>query len=144
MSDSEEWPPIRFEGELLPQSLMGISILMDRWFSKPTKEWIWRFHLCHEVRKEGNADWCYKSASDILKYLRKRRKKAAIEIEKRLGLDGQVTVDEWIDGLMRIQVISSTVNGECRWIAGEHTERAEQTRTRILAFLDRKDPAKTE
>jgi len=143
MSDSEEWPPIRFEGELLPQSLMGISILMDRWFSKSTKEWIWRFHICHEVWKGGDADWCNKSANEILKYLRRRRKKAAMEIEKRLGLDGQVTVDEWIDGLMRIQAISSTVAGECRWIAGEPTERADQTRTRILAFLDSKGSDKT-
>ena len=141
--DSEEWPPICFEGELLPKSLMGISILMDRWFSKSTKDWIWRFHICREVWKGGDADWCIKSAKEITNYLQKRRKKAAAEIEKRLGLDGQTTVDEWIDGLTRIQAISATVDGDCRWISGDPTERAEETRRRIVAFLDNQDSAKT-
>ncbi len=141
-ADSNGWQPICFEGELLPRSMMGISILMDRWFSKSTKEWIWKFHICNEVWKEGDADWCKKSAIEILKYLHKKRSKAAVEIEKRLGLDGQITVDEWIEGLTRIRDISTNVDGDCHWIAGKPTERAEETRRRILAFIDAADPAK--
>ena len=50
--DPKEWPSIRFKGEELPQSVSGISILIDRDLSEKTKDWVWRLPICKEVWKE--------------------------------------------------------------------------------------------
>lgn len=143
--DKEEWPQIRFEGQLLPQSLKGISILIDRDFTERTGDWIWRLPHCKEVLKEGEADWCISSAAEIIDHLLEYRKEVSSEIRDRLGphgFDGNTTVDEWLTALGHIQSLARASGGTCRWIAGEPTERAEENRRRISAFLDSQTPPK--
>ncbi|MEZ5329803.1 MAG: hypothetical protein R3F19_32545 [Verrucomicrobiales bacterium] len=144
--ESEEWPSIQFEGEFLPQSVSGISILLDRDFTGRTADWIWRLRHCKEVWKNGEADWCLSSASEICDHLLEHRDEIVAQIRARLGphgFDETTTIDEWLTALSRIRVLAQAADGDCRWIAGRPTERAEETRRRILAFLDKNRPADT-
>jgi hypothetical protein len=141
--DPEDWPSIRFEGELLPQSLGGISILIDREFTERTGDWIWRLPHCKEVWKDGDAEWCIASTTEIIDHLLEHREEIAAEIRNRLGphgFDGDATIDEWLSALARIQSLASFSGEICRWIAGEPTASAEETRRRLLAFLDSQAP----
>ena len=141
--DPKEWPSIRFEGEELPQSVSGISILIDRDLSEKTKDWVWRLPICKEVWKEGDADWCRASASEITDHLLEHRSEVIAEIEDRLhhhGFDGTLTINEWLIALNRIQILAASTVEKCRWIAGEPTERAEMMRRRLLAFIDKINP----
>lgn len=141
--DPEEWPAIRFEGELLPQSLRGISILIDRDFMERTGDWIWRLPHCKEVWKVAEANWCITSATEIIDHLLEHRDEVSTEIRDRLGphgFDGDTTIDEWLRALTRIQYLARSSGGTCRWIAGEPTDRAEETRRRAIAFLDSHAP----
>ena len=144
--DPLERPAIRFEGEFLPQSLHGISILIDRKFSECTAEWIWRLSNCLGAWKEGGSDWCTTSATEIIDHLLDNRDEISTEIGERLGsdgFDGQLTMDEWLWALARIRNLAETTDGICRWVAGEPSERAEEQRRRILAFLDKQRPSDT-
>ena len=141
--DPNEWPSIRFEGELLPQSVRGITILINRDFTERTGDWIWRLPHCKEVWKDGEAEWCIASATEIINHLLEHRSEVVAEIRERLGshgFDGLSTLDEWLTALARIQSLARSSSDVCRWIAGEPTERAEENRRRILALLDRKAP----
>lgn len=142
--DPEKWPSIRFEGEWMPQSLAGISILMDREFTQQTGDWIWRLPHCHECWKEGEAAWCIASATEIIDYLLEHRDAVAAEIRERLGpfgFEGDSTLNEWLAALVRIQDLARSSGGTCRWIAGEPTGRAEETRRGLSAFLDQQGSA---
>lgn len=144
--DPEDWPSIRFEGELLPQSVSGISILIDRDFSERTGDWIWRLPHCKEVWKGGEAEWCIASATEIMDHLLDHRVEVGAEIQERLGphgFDGQATIDEWLAAMARILSLARSSRDVCRWIAGEPTEGAEETRRRILSFLDQQAPPET-
>lgn len=143
--DPEEWPSICFEGELLPQSLKGISILINRDFTERTGDWIWRLPHCKEVWKGGEPEWCIASATEIIDHLLEHRADVAADIQERLGpfgFDGETTIDEWLTALVRIQSLAESSSGICRWIAGEPTERAEEGRRRWLTFLDSQAPPK--
>lgn len=142
--DTEYWIPIKFEGELLPQSVSGLSILIHQDFTDLTKDWIWSLPHCSEVWKSGAADWCLSSASEISNYLLKHKTKIITEIQERLsphGFDADITFSEWITALSRIRQLAESSTGECSWIAGEPTELAEEVRLRIMSFLDKCDPA---
>ena len=142
----EDWPSIRFEGELLPQSVSGISILIDRDFTELTGDWIWRLPHCKEVWKEGESEWCITSATEIINHLLEYRTEVAAEIHERLGphgFDSQTTIDEWLTALASIQSLAKSSSNSCRWIAGEPTQRAEDSRRRLLAFLDKQAPPNT-
>ena len=144
--DPQEWPAIQFEGEFLPQSVSGISILIDRDFTERTGDWIWRLPHCKGVLKRGEAAWCLASASEITDHLLGHRDEVIEEIRERLGphgFDGTATINEWLSALGRIRDLAESADGDCRWIAGEPTERAEETRGRILAFLDKNQPSDT-
>jgi hypothetical protein len=141
--DTLEWPAIEFQGELLPQSLSAIHILIDQPLTERTLEWIWKFPHCKEVWKDGEPDWCIASVTEIADYLLDYREEIVEEIRVRLGsheFDGDETIDEWWTGLNRIRILAESADGACRWIAGQPTERADGTRRRILAFLDKKHP----
>ena len=141
--DPEDWPSIHFEGELLPQSVSGISILIGRDFTERTGDWIWRLPHCKEVWKDGDAEWCVASASEIIDHLLVHRAEVVAEIQERLaphGFDAQATIDEWLAAMRRIQNLAESSGNTCRWIAGASTQRAEETRSRILAFLDAQQP----
>lgn len=141
--NTEDWPSICFEGELLPQSVSGISILINRDFTERTGDWIWRLPHCKEVWKEGEAEWCIESATEIINHLLEHRDEVVADIQERLspyGFDSQCTIDEWLTALALIQTISKASGDTCRWIAGEPTERAEKGRKRFLAFLDKLQP----
>lgn len=141
--DPKDWPPIRFEGELLPQSLSGISILIDRDFSGRTGDWIWRLPHCKEVWKDGEAEWCLTSATEIIDHLVEHRAEVVSDIQRRLGphgFEGQNTIEEWLTALTSIQFLAKSSGDTCRWIAGEPTERAEETRRRILTFIEKQQP----
>ncbi len=141
--DTQDWPSIRFEGELLPQSVSGISILIDRKFTERTGDWIWRLPHCKEVWKDGEAEWCIASATEIIDHLLEHRDEVTAEIRERLGphgFDGKTTIDEWLTALSRIQSRAKSSGEICRWIAGEPTQRAEETRRRLVAFLDSQAP----
>ena len=143
--DPEEWPSIRFEGESLPQSLKGISILIDRDFTGRTGDWIWRLPHCKEVWKEGESDWCISSATEIIDHLLEHRDEVVVDIRERLGthgFDAEPTIDEWLTALARIQSLARSSDGKCRWIAGEPSESAEEVRRSFLAFLDSQAPPK--
>lgn len=138
--DTREWPAIEFQGELLPQSLKAIHILIDQPFSERTLEWIWKLPHCAEVWKSGDADWCIASASEISNYLLEHRNEMTEEIRDRLGpdeFDADATINEWLTALNRIKILAESAEGDCHWIAGEPTERAEKTRRSILTFLDK-------
>jgi len=138
--DTQEWPAIEFQGELLPQSLSAIHILIYQPLSERTLDWIWKLPHCKEVWKSGEADWCLASASEITDHLLEHRDEVTEEIQDRLsahGFDGTATIDEWLSALGRIRSLAELSDGDCRWIAGEPTERAEERRRRILAFLDK-------
>lgn len=144
--DPEEWPSICFEGELLPQSLSAIHILIYRGFTERTSEWIWRLPHCKEVWKGGESTWCIESATEIIDHLLDNRADILSEICERLGPDefnAETTIDEWLTTLARIQTLAKSAGDTCRWIAGDPTERAEETRRRILAFLDKQQPPET-
>jgi len=144
--DPEEWPSIRFEGELLPQSLSAIHILIYRDFTEPTGDWIWRLPHSKEVWKGGETTWCIESATEIIDHLLENRAEVLSEIQERLGpheFDAETTIDEWLTALARIQTLAKSAGDTCRWIAGAPTERAEETRRRILAFLDKQHPPET-
>jgi hypothetical protein len=144
--DPQEWPSIQFEGEFLPQSVSGISILIDRDFTEQTGDWIWRLPHCKEVWKCGEADWCLTSASEIIDHLLEHRDAVVEEIRERLGphgFDAPATVNEWLTALSRIRVLAESIDGDCHWIAVESTERAEETRRKILTFLDKNRPTDT-
>jgi hypothetical protein len=139
-----DWPSICFEGEILPQSVKGISILIDREFTERTGDWIWRFPHCKGVWKEGEAEWCIQSANEIMDHLLEHRTDIIGEIQERLGphgFDGTRTIEEWFAALGRIRDLAKSRNGICRWIAGEPSERARETVRRFLAFLDRQTPS---
>jgi len=144
--DPQDWPSIQFEGEFLPQSLSGISILIARDFTERTGDWIWRLAHCREVWKEGEVEWCLLSAAEITDHLLEHREEIVEEIRARLGphgLDGETTADEWLAALGRIRSLAESADGTCHWIAGEPTERAEETRRWISALLDRHWPDET-
>ena len=144
--DPEEWPSIRFEGEALPQSLSAIHILIHRDFTERTGDWIWRLPHCKEVWKDGESEWCVESATEIIDHLLEHRAEIIAEIGERLGPDGfdaRTTVDEWLAALTRIQTLAKAAGDTCRWIAGEPTERAEEVRRSILAFLEQQPPPET-
>lgn len=137
--DPEEWPSICFEGELLPQSVSGISILINRGFTERTGDWIWRLSNCKEVWKNGEAEWCIASATEIIDHLLEHRGEVASEVRERLGpyrFDGDLTVEEWLIALARVQSIAKSSGYNCQWIAGHPSESAEEVRHRLLAFLD--------
>lgn len=141
--DAEEWPSIRFEGEYLPQSVSGISILVDRDFTERTGDWIWRLRHCSEVWKDGDADWCIASATEIIDHLLENRAEVIADIQERLGphgFDGQITIDEWLRSLTRIQILARESGDICRWISGVPKEEAEESLRRLLAFLDKQAP----
>jgi hypothetical protein len=142
--DTHEWPAIEFQGELLPQSLSAIHILIYQPLSERTLDWIWKLPHCKEVWKVGDADWCIASASEISDHLLEHRAEIVAEIRERLGphgFDGTATLNEWLSALGRIRSLAESADGDCRWIAGEPTQRAEGTRRRILAFLDKNQPS---
>jgi hypothetical protein len=118
--DSEDWASIRFEGHDLPQSLMGISVLVsDEHLSDPTGDWLWRLTLCSGVLKTGSSTWCYEAASEVLAFLTDRRADAIGIVEDRLapfGFDPEVTLFEWTESLLAIRSIAAGMNGECSWI----------------------------
>lgn len=139
--DTQEWPAIKFQGELLPQSLSAIHILIYQPLSERTLDWIWKFPHCKEVWKDGESEWCIASATEISDHLLENRDAIVAEIRDRLGshgFDGDETINEWLTGLYRIRILSELADGDCRWIAGEPTERAKETCRRILAFLDQR------
>lgn len=139
--DAQEWPAIEFQGELLPQSLSAIHILIYQPLSERTLDWIWTFSHCNEVWKSGESEWCMTSAIEIADHLLEHRDAIVEEIRDRFGPDefgGDEMIDEWLSGLNRIRILAESTDGDCRWIAGQPTERAEETRRRILAFLDQK------
>jgi hypothetical protein len=141
--DPKEWPSIRFEGELMPQSLSAIHVLINRNFSERTGEWIWRLPHCKEVWKDGESTWCIESATEIIHNLLEHRAEIVADIQDRLDphqFDAETTIDEWLTALAHIQALARSAGDTCRWIAGEPTERAEETRRRILAFLDKQQP----
>jgi hypothetical protein len=144
--DPKEWPSIRFEGEFLPQSLSGISILIDRNLSERTSDWIWRLPHCKETWKDGEAAWCISSATEIIDHMLEHEDEIAEEVKVRLGshgFDGQRTVEEWLGALARIRVLSESADEICRWIAGEPSDKAEEQRRRLLAFLDKQSSNNT-
>lgn len=127
----------------MPQSLKGISILIDRGFTEQTADWIWRLVHCKEVWKEGDSNWCALSASEIIDCLLDHRDEIGTEISQRLGsfgFDADITLNEWLAAMARIQDLARSSGGICRWIAGEPTKKAEEARSRILSFLDRQAP----
>ena len=141
--DAQECPSIRFEGELQPQSLSAIHILIYRDFTERTGDWIWRLPHCKEVWKDGDSTWCIESATEIIDHLLEHRSEIIAEIQERLSPDGfnaEATIVEWLTALARIQTLAKSAGDTCRWIAGQPTERAEETRRRILAFLDKQHP----
>ena len=141
--DPQEWPAIKFQGELLPQSLSAIHILIYQPLSERTLDWIWKLPHCKEVWKTGEADWCIESAREISDRLLDGKHEIIEEIRDRLGsdgFDGEATVGEWLTALDRIRILAEATTGDCRWIAGEPTERAEETRRGILAYLNKQLP----
>ena len=144
--DPEEWPSIRFDGESLPQSLSGIHILIYCDLTERTGDWIWRLPHCRGVWKDGESEWCVESATEIIDHLLEYRTEVVAEIQERLaphGFDAQATLEEWLTALARIQTLARSAGDTCRWIAGEPTERVEETRRRILAFLDKQQLPET-
>jgi hypothetical protein len=144
--DTQEWPAIEFQGEFLPQSLSAIHILIYQPLSERTLDWIWKLPHCKEVWKSGEAAWCIASAAEITDHLLDHRDVIAAEIRDRLSADGfdeAATINEWLAALGRIRSLAESTDGDCRWIAGEPTESAEETRRRILAFLDKNQPSET-
>ena len=74
------------------------------------------------------------------------RDEVVAEIHDRLGpqgFDGTATINEWLTAMTRIRSLARSSSDVCRWIAGEPTERAEEMRRRILAFLDKQPPPET-
>jgi hypothetical protein len=141
--DPEAWPPICFEGKLLPQSLKGISILIDRKFTERTGDWIWRLSHCYEVWKEGESGLCIASATEIMDHLLEHRADVARGIRERLGshgFDGDATLDEWLTALAHIQSLAKSSKGVCRWIAGNPTEEAQEALRGFSSVLDRQAP----
>lgn len=127
----------------MPQSLKGISILIDRDFTEQTADWIWRLVHCKEVWKEGGSNWCEASATEISDCLLDHRDEIGTEISQRLGsfgFDADLTLNEWLTALARIQDLARSSSGICRWVAGELEGRAEEVVSRILSFLDRQAP----
>ncbi len=125
--DEMEWPPIEFEGELLPPSLKAISILVNHDFSESTGDWIWRLPHCKDTWKDGQAEWCISAASEIICYLHDYREDVLRDIDERLNSDGfcaQRTLDEWIMALSRIKELAASSGGLCRWIAQSATNPA--------------------
>ena len=144
--DTQEWPSIKFQGEFLPQSLSAIHILIYQPLSERTLDWIWKLPHCKEVWKSGEADWCIASAAEITDHLLDHKGEIAEEIRERLSADGfdeTATINEWLAALGRIRSLAELTDGECSWIAGEPTERAAETSSRILAFLDKQHPTDT-
>lgn len=141
--DLQDWPSIQFDGEALPQSVSGISILMDRDLSAQARDWAWRFPICKEVWKEGDAVWCRTSASEIIDHLLEYPSEVIADIRDRLGphgFDGPLTINEWISALDRVRTLAASVEGKCRWIAGDPTDRAKVMKCRLLAYTDKIDP----
>lgn len=144
--DPEKYPSIRFEDELLPQSLSAIHILIYCDFTERTGDWIWRLSHCKGVWKEGEATWCIESATEIIDHLLENRADVITEIQERLvphGFVAETMIDEWLTALARIQILAKSAGDTCRWIAGEPTQRAEVAHRRILAFLDKQQPPET-
>ncbi len=139
--DPDDWPSICFEGELLPQSVSGISILVHRDLTERTCDWIWSLRHCSEVWKGGEAEWCLSSAIEIINYLLEHRDEVAEDVRERLGpygFDGQTTVNEWISALASIRVLAESAEEVCSWIAGEPSDEVEEKRRRFLAYLEEK------
>ncbi len=118
--DSEDWAAIHFEGSRLPQSLMGISVLVtDEHLSGSTGDWLWKLTLCSGVLKTASSGDCHQAATETLNFLENRRLDALELIGNRLapfGFDPEVTVFEWTDSLSQIRTIAGAMNGECSWI----------------------------
>jgi len=141
--DPEEWPQICFEGELLPQTVSAIHILIDQPFSERMKEWVWRLPHCKGVWKEGDAAWCAASASELADHMLEHRDGIIREIEERLGtdgFDGPTTLQEWLKAMSQIQGLANRIGGICRWVAGAPSPEAEEQRRRVLRFLDENGP----
>ncbi|MGJ8673873.1 hypothetical protein [Rubritalea sp.] len=118
--DTTDFPPIRFEHELLPQSVSGISILMNYEFTETTGDWIWKLPHCKNTWKEGDSTWCISSCSEIISFLNSNKEQVIEDIKERLsphGFDPNITLNEWLSSLARIKEICQLGNKTCRWIA---------------------------
>ena len=141
--DITEWRSIRFGGIDLPQSLMGISILIviDD-FTERTGDWIWSLPHCKGMEKNGCSQWCLESAAEIVDYLIGNRGAVLAIIQERLGphgFDPVATFAEWIFGLSKIQEIASNTDGNCSWIAEISEYDAKLGLERAMRYLDSLD-----
>jgi len=141
--DRDEWKSIRFEGVDLPQSLMGISILINiDDFTERTGDWIWKLPHCKSIWKGGPARWCHESATEIIDHMIEHRETVLAMIRERLvpnGFDPDATFSEWISSLMTIREISSKKEGDCQWIAGNPDPEVGRMAERFLRYLDSVD-----
>lgn len=141
--DSNDWRSIRFEGVDLPQSLMGISILIYiEDFAERTGDWIWKLPHCKGVEKSGSAQWCHESASEIIDYMIEHRQGILTMIEEGLapnGFDPVATFSEWISSLMTIREIASKKESDCHWTAGDPSPDAARKAGQLLRYLDSVD-----
>lgn len=133
----EDWPSIRYENELLPQSISGISILINCPLTERTADWIWRFCHCKGVWKNGEAQWCIDSVIEILGYIEEYRFEIISEIKERLephGFNAETTITEWREALKLIKKLSDLVDGDCQWISSE-PEDLEEKSHRFSTFI---------
>ena len=118
--DLEEFPQICFEGEILPQSVIAISILINHDFTERTGDWIWRLPHCKKIWKTGDSEWCLAAAREINDHLLEHRAEIITDIQERLGphgFDGHTTINEWLTALARIQILAASAGNVCRWTA---------------------------
>jgi hypothetical protein len=142
--DDTKWRSIWFEGVDLPQSLMGISIMIvvDD-FTERTGDWIWALPHCNGIEKFGCAQWCLESAAEILDYLTGNRVAVLAMIEERLGphgFDSEATFAEWVSSLTRIQEIAVGMDADCHWFADVPGLNPKPGLEQAMRFFDSLDP----
>lgn len=142
--DPKDWRIITYEGQAMPQSLMGISILINAdEISEETKDWLWRLVNCRGVTKHMNAMVCLRAAEQTRDYLLTATKHVLCEINRRLspcGFDSNMTYAEWMTSLTMIIDATRTTSGDCHWSAPSHTDDPYSGREgamRLLNSIDR-------
>jgi hypothetical protein len=125
--DSKEWRSIEFEGVVLPQSLMAITVLGAALpqLDDETDNWLWDLATCRGRTKSGSAIDCARYSEIALNAILAHRNTVHDYIKANLheyGFDSEATSAEWLSSLNTILSLSRESLGRCSWSAPNHAD----------------------
>ena len=126
--DPKEWRPIKFEGVIMPQSLMAITVLGEALpeIDDETDNWLWELAICCGRTKLGSARDCVRFSEVALNAVLSHKLRVQDHVRIHLqqnGFDPETTCAEWLSSLTEILHLSrASTTGQCSWSAPSHPD----------------------